>query len=162
MPARPKNLCACGSNRKQTSVSKSTPEAEIVALHDKLTKQGIPGLALWEEIKGQAVSLTVAEDKQAAVRIVISGKNPNMRYLSRTQKIDIARLNQFYEEKLFTFVDSAPEYQAANMMTKTISDLREWLRDMQTTGHFALEEMGRIIEGSPATPAERGGIPKSC
>ena len=41
--------------RKQTSVSKSTPEAEVVALHDGLTKQGIPGLVLWEEVKGQPV-----------------------------------------------------------------------------------------------------------
>ena len=142
--------------RKQTSVSESTPEAEIVALHDGLTKQGIPGLVLWEEIKGQAAQLTVAEDNQAAVRVVISGKNPNMRYLSRTQRIDIARLNQFYENKLFSFVDCPTEYQAANMMTKAISDSREWRREMQTTGHFALDEMNKIIEGSPAAPAERG------
>ena len=123
---------------------------------DGLTKQGIPGLVLWEEIKGQAAQVTVAEDNQAAVRVVISGKNPNMRYLSRTQRIDIARLNQFYENKLFSFVDCPTEYQAANMMTKAISDSREWHRDMQTTGHFALDEMNNIIEGSPAAPAERG------
>ena len=142
--------------RKQTSVSKSTPEAEVVALHDGLTKQGIPGLVLWEEVKGQSVNLTVAEDNQAAVRIIISGKNPNMRYLSRTQRVDIARLNQFYEEKLFTFVDCPTEYQAANMMTKAICDSREWMRDLQTTGHFAPHHLGEIIKGSAAAPAERG------
>ena len=144
--------------RKQTSVSKSTPEAEVVALHDGLTKQEIPGLVLWEEVKGQSVNLTVAEDNQAAVRIIISGKNPNMRYLSRTQRVDIARLNQFYEEKLFTFVDCPTEYQAANMMTKAaaICDSREWLRDLQTTGHFAPDHLGEIIKGSAAAPAERG------
>ena len=64
----------------------------------------------------------------------ISGKNPNMRYLSRTQRVDIAGFSQFYDEKLFTFVDCPTEYQAANMMPKANSDSREWLRDMQTTG----------------------------
>ena len=142
--------------QRQTSVSKSTPEAEVVALHDGLTKQGIPGLVLWEEVKGQSVNLTVAEDNQAAVRIIISGKNPNMRYLSRTQRVDIARLNQFYEEKLFTFVDCPTEYQAANMMTKAICDAREWMRELQTTGHFAPDHLGEIIKGSAAAPAERG------
>ena len=70
--------------------------------------------------------------------------------------IDIARLNQFYEEKLFTFIDCPTEYQAANMMTKAISDSREWLRDLQTTGHFAPDHLGEIIKGSAAAPAERG------
>ena len=140
----------------RTSVSKSTPAAEVVALRDGFTKQGIPGLVLWEEVKGQSVNLTVAEDNQAAVRIIIPGKNPNMRYLSRTQRVDIARLNQFYEEKLFTFVDCPIEYQATNMMTKAICDSREWMRDLQTTGHFAPDHLGEIIKGSAAAPADRG------
>ena len=147
--------------RKQTSVSKSTPEAEVVALRDGLTKQGIPGLVLWEEVKGQSVNLAVAEDNQAAVRIIISGKNPNMRYLSRTQRVDIARLNQFYEEKLFTFVDCPTEYQAANMMTKAICDSREWMRHLQTTGHCP-RSPGRDHQRLCCSARGKGGIPEFC
>ena len=89
MPDGSADVCAHCGLLPETDVSvEKHPEAEVVALHDGLTKQGIPGLVLWEEIKGQAVSLTVAEDNQAAVRIIISGKNPNMRYLSRTQGVD--------------------------------------------------------------------------
>ena len=142
--------------RKQTSISKSTPEAEVVALHDGITKQGIPGLVLWEQLKGKNQIITVAEDNQAAVRIIISGKNPNMRYLSRTQRVDIARLNHFYSSSLFELIDCPTEFQAANMMTKAISDSREWNRDMCTTGHFTAEVIERHMKGDPAAPASRG------
>ena len=90
------------------------------------------------------MNLTLTEDNQATVRIIISGKNPNMRYLARTQRVDIARLNQFYEEKLFTFVDCPTEYR---------------MRDLQTTGHFARDHLGEIIKGSAAAPA-KGGYPR--
>ncbi len=142
--------------RKQTSISKSTPEAEVVALHDGITKQGIPGLVLWEQLKGYHQKITVAEDNQAAVRIIISGKNPNMRYLSRTQRVDIARLNQFYSDSLFEFKDCPTEFQAANMMTKAISDGKEWHRDMCNTGHFEQEIMDKYLTGYVAAPASRG------
>ena len=42
--------------RKQTSISKSTPEAEVVALHDGITKQGIPGLVSPKIIRLQSES----------------------------------------------------------------------------------------------------------
>ena len=142
--------------KKQTSCSKSTPEAEIVALHDGITKQGIPGLALWEMMKESIEPLIVAEDNEAAVRVIVSGKNPNMRYLSRTQRIDIARLNQFYEAVMFTFVNCPTEYQAANMMTKAINEAREWLRDMYTTAHFGEEEFRNATGTILAMPACRG------
>ena len=137
-------------------VDPDTIEAEVVALHDGVTKQGIPGLVLWEQLKGKHQTITVAEDNQAAVRIIISGKNPNMRYLSRTQRVDIARLNQFYSNSLFEFIDCPTEFQAANMMTKAISDSREWRRDMCTTGHFTEEVIERHVKGDPAAPASRG------
>ena len=142
--------------KKQTSCSKSTPEAEIVALHDGITKQGIPGLALWEMVKEKIEPVIVAEDNEAAVRVIISGKNPNMRYLSRTQRVDIARLNQFYEAAMFKFVNCPTEYQAANMMTKAINEAREWLRGVYTTGHFGEEEFGKATGGILAMPACRG------
>ena len=40
-------------SKKQTSVSKFTPEAEIVAIDYGLSKRGLPALSLWEMFLGK-------------------------------------------------------------------------------------------------------------
>ena len=64
-------------SKKQTSVSKSTPEAEIVALDHGLCKEGLPALKIWELILNRTLKIKVQEDNQAAVRIICTGKNPS-------------------------------------------------------------------------------------
>jgi hypothetical protein len=63
------------------------------------------------------------EDNQAASRVVITGKNPSMRHMSRTQRIDISWLNERYSDGDFEFIDCPSEYQAADIFTKFFSDL---------------------------------------
>ena len=80
-------------SKKQTSVSKSTPEAEIVSLDHAVYKLGLPALSMWEYMLGRRFRLRVMEDNEAAIRVIITGHNPNMRHMSRTQRIDISALN---------------------------------------------------------------------
>ncbi len=90
-----------GVSKKQTSVSKSTPEAEIVAIDHGLSKHALPALSLWEAILGKKMTIALMEDNSAARRVVITGRHPSMRHMSRTQRIDIAWLNERYSEKAF-------------------------------------------------------------
>ena len=62
-------------SKKQRSVSKSTPEAEIVALDHGLCKEGLPAVKIWEMIFDRKLKVVVQEDNQAAVRIICTGKN---------------------------------------------------------------------------------------
>ena len=127
-------------SKKQTSVSKSTPEAEIVALDHGVAKEGMPLAQLWQFAIGQGtgkpVTVNCMEDNEAACRIIITGNNPNMRYMSRTQRIDISWLNEVYNEQIFRFVACPSHYQGADILTKACVDKVTWGRNLQTLGMF--------------------------
>ena len=108
-----------GVSKKQTSVSKSTPEAEIVALDHGVSKEGMALATLWQHAIGkgketQPFIINVLEDNESACRIVITGNNPNMRYMSRTQRIDISWLNERFNDGIFRFVACPSHYQGAD------------------------------------------------
>ena len=100
-----------GVSKKQTSVSKSTPEAEIVAIDHGLCKEGLPALSLWEHILKRKLQLRLMEDNAAACRVLITGRNPSMRHMSRTQRIDVAWLSERYVAGDFRFVDCPSDFQ---------------------------------------------------
>ena len=61
---------------------------------------------LWQHAIGtgketQPFIINVLEDNESACRIVITGNNPNMRYMSRTQRIDISWLNERFNDGIF-------------------------------------------------------------
>ena len=117
-------------SKKQTSVSKSTPEAEIVALDHGISKEAMMLAALWHFAIGRGSSdsivckckikydasipqpISVLEGNEAACRIIVTGNNPNMRHMSRTQRVDIAWLNE-YNDKIFRFVARPSDPPAA-------------------------------------------------
>ena len=123
-------------SKKQTSVSKSTPEAEIVAIDHGLSKHALPALTLWENILGKQLSIRLMEDNAAACRVVITGRNPSMRHMSRTQCIDVAWINERYVEKSFVFIECPSEYQAGDLMTKHFTDAKVWSRNLHLVGHL--------------------------
>ena len=112
-----------GVNKKQTSVLKSTPEAEIVALDHGVAKEGMALASLWQHAIGkgkeaQPFIINVLEDNASACRIVITGNNPNMRYMSRTQRIDISWHNEQFNDGIFRFAACPSHYQGADIFTK--------------------------------------------
>ena len=141
-------------SKKQTSVSKSTPEAEIVALDHGISKEAMMLAALWHFAIGRGSSdsivckckikydasipqpISVLEDNEAACRIIVTGNNPNMRYMSRTQRVDIAWLNERYNDKIFRFVACPSDYQGADILTKACVDKTVWNKNLHTLGMF--------------------------
>ena len=107
-----------GVSKKQTSISRSTPEAEIVAPAHGLFKEAIPAIGLWQKVLGKKIRIRVLEDNEAACRVIITGKNPSMRHMSRTQRIDISSINDVYRKGHFLFVNCPTEFQAADIFTK--------------------------------------------
>ena len=70
-------------SKKQSVVSHSTPEAEIVAADAALRLEGIPGLTLWDALARKKIDLIMFEDNQATLQILKTGKNPTLRHLNR-------------------------------------------------------------------------------
>jgi hypothetical protein len=96
-------LCLRGPNtfvplsavsKRQGCVSHSRPEAEIVAADVGLRAESIPAAGLWEVILGRKVVIRFLEDNAAAICVLKSGRNPNMRHMSRTHRVGFAFLHE--------------------------------------------------------------------
>ncbi|CAE6962770.1 unnamed protein product [Symbiodinium sp. CCMP2592] len=147
-------------SKKQTSVSKSTPEAEIVSLDHAVYKLGLPALSMWEYMMGRRFQLRVMEDNEAAIRVVITGHNPNMRHMSRTQRIDISALNERYHAGDFLFVTCPSQFEAGDILTKACTDAKVWGRNLMSIGHFRKGTLisSGMLSAAPALPA----LPSVC
>jgi hypothetical protein len=65
-----------GVSKRQTTVSHSTPEAEIVAAVYAMRQEGVPALSLMECMLERPVRLCVMGDNEAMIRMCRSGENP--------------------------------------------------------------------------------------
>ena len=65
-----------GISKRQTCVSHSTPEAEIVAADHAIRAEALPALQFWETLKGVPMTVQFMEDNTTAIRAITSGKNP--------------------------------------------------------------------------------------
>ena len=83
-------------SKKQTCVSHSTPEAEIVAANAAVRLEGLPALQLWDVILERKVIATLLEDNQAIVQISKSGKYPALRHIARTHRVNYAWLSDVF------------------------------------------------------------------
>jgi hypothetical protein len=84
-----------GVSKRQTAVSHSTPEAEIIAADHAMRAEGIPTLSLLDTMLERKVHLRMMRDNEAMIKICHSGEIPTMRYLNRTHKVGVAWLGVF-------------------------------------------------------------------
>ena len=85
-------------SRKQTAVSHSTPEAEIVAADLAVRTIGIPCLPLWDTVLGKEVVCVFHEDNAAMIQVCRTGENPTMRHMGRTHRVDVHWLHERFKE----------------------------------------------------------------
>ena len=85
-----------GMSKKQSAVSHSTPESEIVAADFAVRTEGLPAIDLWSLLLGRELRVIFHEDNQAMIAVCKSGKNPTMRHLGRTHKVDVAWLHETF------------------------------------------------------------------
>ena len=62
--------------KKQSCVSHSAPEAEIVAAYLAIRTEGLPALQLWDMVLERPAKLVFQEDNQAIIQILKAQKNP--------------------------------------------------------------------------------------
>ena len=139
--------------KKQTSVSQSSTESEIISLDTGLRLDGLPALELWDLIvsvfgsvsqisdrTGQPVNgknksynkidvvhdidsvpsnvqsarqealLYVFQDNEAVIKMIIKGRSPNMRHVSRTRRVAL--------DWLFDRINLDPKIQIKYIDTK--------------------------------------------
>ena len=167
--------------KKQTSVSHSSTESEIISLDAGLRLDGIPALDLWDLIvfvlgntiqtpdrSGQPVVngdkdhgpnkrsqgminvlnnidcvpsnvqfshqealLYVFEDNEAVIKMIIKGRSPTMRHVSRTHRVAL--------DWLFDRINLDPKIQIKYIDTKN------QLADILTKGNFTRDEWNHLL-----------------
>ena len=107
--------------KKQTAVSHSTVEAEIIAADHAIRMAGLPPLPLWETIRDRSLSLDVFQDNQATARIMTTGRAPTLRHIKRTHQVSVAWLNERVIGPDITLYDCVSEAMAAETVTEHLS-----------------------------------------
>ena len=161
-------MCILGSHaiswmcKKQTSVSHSATESEIISLDAGLRLDGIPALDLWDlivsdfrsmsqttertwrpvvtersqksqgkinvfnsidcvpsnvQFSHQEALLYVFEDNEAVIKMIVQGRSPTMRHVSRTHRVAL--------DWLFDRINLDPKIQIKYIDTKNqLADIR--------------------------------------
>ena len=109
------------SSRKQTSVSRSTTESEVVSLAAGMYNDALPMLSLWDTILGRECQLEVCEDNQATITVVNKGYSAKLRHISRTHKVNLAGLSELFHNKHYTLSYIDTKLQASDIFTKALS-----------------------------------------
>ena len=110
--------------KRQTATSRSTTEAETVALAYSLFNEAIPTLDLWCLILRRDVRLLIYEDNQATIKILRKGYSNKLRHLSRHHKLDIGSIHDILQDPNveIEYVESAN--QAADIFTKNLPPMK--------------------------------------
>ena len=163
-----------GCAKKQTSVSHSSTESEVVSLDTGLRLDGLPALELWDLIvsvfgnvshvsdrAGQPVNgknksynkidvvhdidlvpsnvqsashealMYVFEDNEAVIKMIMKGRSPTMRHVSRTQRVAL--------DLLFDRINLDPKIQIKYIDTKN------QLADILTKENFTRDEWNHLL-----------------
>ena len=112
------------SAKKQTAVSRSTTEAEIVAANEIVFNEGIPVATVLELILGSEVETILQEDDSAVSVILKTGYSPKLRSLNRTHRISVAALSDAIQQRLIQVRQTLTEDQLADIFTKAMPRLK--------------------------------------
>ena len=115
-----------GVSKRQTCVSHSTPEAEMVSMSHALRHCGLPCLDLWHALLPHKPGLVVHEDNQAMIKVVETGRNPTMRYIGRTHGVSVAWLHERFKGEDINLAYEVSSRMCADIYTKAFTGKGKW------------------------------------
>ncbi len=120
--------CLSATSRRQTAVSHSTCESEIVAADEALRVHGLPAQALWDVLLGHPARVEFREDNDAVVKVCKSGGSMKLMHMNRTHRVDAAFVADcFDDERGVNLRYTKTDDQAADICTKRFYDSARWL-----------------------------------
>ena len=123
------------TSKKQSCVSHSTPEAEIVAADLAIRTEGLPALQLWDMVLERPMKLVFQEDNQAIIQILKTQNNPTLRHLNRTHRVNISWLCEVFQN--LTEVElkyCKTDEMAAGIFTKAFTSPIKWNAALELIG----------------------------
>ena len=114
-------------SKKQSCASHSTPEAEIVATDLAIRTEGLPALQLWDMVLERPTTLVFQEDSQATIQVLKTQKNPTLRHLNRTHRVNVSWLCEVFGNlKEVELKYCKTDEMAADMFTKALTNPLKW------------------------------------
>ena len=122
------------ASRAQAVVSRSSGEAETVALHEALRSivsvnrglcsSGIPALDFLEKTLGRSLQLRVLVDASVCKAAAEKGSSSRMRYLSKTQEVDLFWLRDVVHKVGVSLEKVSSVENLADVLTKPLDGQR--------------------------------------
>jgi hypothetical protein len=142
-------------SRKQTAVSHSTPEAEIVAADLSVRTIGVPSLSLWDKLFDRDVVCLFHEDNAAMIQVCRTGKNPTMRHMGRTHRVDVLWLHERFKEPWLHLFYTESKMMRADIFTKGFDQPEKWGHALDLINHIDPKSFFRHRAASEVTTFER-------
>ena len=124
-------LLLCGPNtsfplqwlsQKQSNVSHSTTEAELVSLDTGYRIETVPVQDLWQALLNRVVQVGVEEDNQACIKVVKKGYSKKLRHINKYHKVNLASLKQnLVDDDANQLNYIVTDEQAADIFTKSLA-----------------------------------------
>ena len=132
---------------KQTAVSFSTPEAELVSGLTGYQKTTIPALDLWEVMCPKMGLPMFHEDNQAMIMVINSGRNPTMRHIGRVHRVPLAwiheRLGRHSGRDQCVLFYHTSENMSADIYTKAFEEKPAWQQACRLINILPPTELGK-------------------
>jgi len=110
----------CWASKKQTAVSRSTTESEVVALAYSLFKDAMPMCSLWDLLANRPMKLKIREDNQACILICEAGFSTKLRHITRTHKVNISSIKDELRKDYTEISYTESSDQCADIFTKAV------------------------------------------
>ena len=108
------------ASKRQSVVSCSTPEAELVSLARAVRMFALSMQTLLTKLYGVQPPMYVHEDNSATILILQKGYSPSLSHLERTHKINIAWTCEVLKDKTVHLVKIASKDQLGDFYTKPL------------------------------------------
>jgi hypothetical protein len=107
-------------SKTRRAVSRSTTEAEFVALSTALFGDAISLLSVCQKLIASTLVLKVYEDNQAVLAIIAKGYSPKLKHLAKFHRINVASTCEAFsvEDILIEYVSTS--HQKADVMNKAL------------------------------------------
>lgn len=88
------SLTIIWSSKKQTSIARSTPEAELIAMSSAMFTEVFTVQSMLEQLLERLVAVNYRQDNQAVVEIVTSGYSAKLRHAPRVHRVNVSSVKE--------------------------------------------------------------------
>ena len=114
------------TSQRQTAISTSTPEAEIVAGAHGIRRDLVPISELMDQFVGGHLELAMHEDNTRAEDSLVSGKTKAMMHLNRTHDVNLKMISETVARERIKMFRSESSSMRADILTKPMHEFPKW------------------------------------